>query len=511
MKRERTNWILYGIVLAVVLAAEIFAVAMLWRIDMLPGKYMALLAAAMLFLWACIAVLLIPKKTKGAAARRTAALILAALTVAGCCTASVVAADIHKTMQAITRPTEVSTVISVYVLRDDPAQILKEASGYTLGITSAFDTKNTELAMQGIAQDMGKMPNTKSFETVFGMIDGLYAKQVDAVVLSDAFTLLLEDSEVYGDFAERTRVLHQVTILEKVEAPEGPTVPGNEDPGAWNVQLPEEKPNVTNTPFIIYIGGSDTRGTTLASSTRNDVNILAVVNPKTKQLLLLNTPRDYFIPNPALDGTLDKLTHCGVYGIACSVTALANLYDADIHYYGQINFTGFEKLVDAVGGVRVISHKAFYAGSVYVREGENYFNGKQALAFARERHALGGGDNDRGKNQMKIITAIVEKMASGAIIANYAEILESLQGMFNTNISMDEISALVKMQLSDMEAWNIQSYAVSGWGGSEITGSMPGFKAYVTYPDQATVDHASELIERVFAGEILTQADMEIN
>ena len=61
-------------------------------------------------------------------------------------------------------------------------------------------------------------------------------------------------------------------------------------------------------PFVVYISGSDTRSKVLKSS-RSDVNILAVINPRTKQILLVNTPRDYYIGNPAGNDALDKLTH----------------------------------------------------------------------------------------------------------------------------------------------------------------------------------------------------------
>lgn len=517
MKRDKLFWILYGVLLALLLAAEGFAVAVVWRMNMLPGKYMALLVAVLLVLWLTVgALLLLPgkKKKRAGAARQVVAVVLAVAIVVGCAVAADVAEDLHETMQAITKPMVVSATISVYVRNDDPAQGLSDALGYTFGITGSFDVEHTEQFLDTMEQELGQQLSTKSFDSVFAMIDALYAKQVGAIVINNAYVQILEDSEVYASFTEKARVLFQVDIMEEVEIPTPPPVIGNNDEpdatGETNAenQTPEQD-TVANTPFIIYIGGSDTRSTTLVSASRNDVNILAVVNPETKQLLLINTPRDYFVPNPAVGGALDKLTHCGIYGIDCSVKALSDLYEVPIQYYGQINFTGFEKLVDAVGGVTVYSDVAFTARSTYVRVGENHFNGKQALEFARERMSLAGGDNDRGKNQMKIIKAVVQEMASGAIISRYAEILEGLQGMFNTNISVDEISMLVKMQLSDMATWNVQTYAVSGWGGSEITCSMPGFYAYVTHPNMATVEYATELIKRVFAGEVLTQEDMQ--
>ena len=133
-------------------------------------------------------------------------------------------------------------------------------------------------------------------------------------------------------------------------------------------------------------------------------------------------------------------------------------------------------------------------------------NGHDALNVARERYSLKGGDNARGQNQMKIIKGVVQKMVSGAIISNYADIMNSLEGMFVTDISMDDISKLVKMQLNDFASWNIVSYAVTGEGGEDYT--YTGGLLYVMYPDQGMVNFAQELIERVIAGEILTEQDV---
>ena len=136
-------------------------------------------------------------------------------------------------------------------------------------------------------------------------------------------------------------------------------------------------------PFIVYLGGSDTRSGKLTKG-RNDVNILAVVNPNTKQLLLVNTPRDYYVRNSSGGGARDKLTHCGLYGVNCSMKTLGNLYDETVEYYVQINFTGFKKLIDAMGGITVYSDYAFTAITrTYISQGENNLTGQQALDFAR--------------------------------------------------------------------------------------------------------------------------------
>ena len=227
----------------------------------------------------------------------------------------------------------------------------------------------------------------------------------------------------------------------------------------------------------------------------------------TKQILLINTPRDYYVQNTAGGGARDKLTHCGIYGTSCSMKTLGKLYDINIEYYVRINFTGFKKLIDALGGVTVYSDYAFTAITrTPIQKGENHLDGQQALDFARERYTLKGGDNERGKHQMQVITAVIQKATSGTtIISNYSDIMASVEGMFSMNVPTELISNLMKMQLSDMAQWNIISYSATGTGASEVCYSMPGMKLSVIKPSQSSVSKASRLIDMVYAGEILTE------
>ena len=163
-----------------------------------------------------------------------------------------------------------------------------------------------------------------------------------------------------------------------------------------------EANKITKEPFVIYLSGVDTRGE-LAEKARSDVNILAVVNPQTKQVALINTPRDYYV-DLAGTNSKDKLTHAGLYGVETSMATLGNLYGINVDHYIRINFAGFINIVDALGGVDVYSDQAFtsvgspgYYDPTTFAEGWNHLDGKSALAFARERHAFASGDIQRGR------------------------------------------------------------------------------------------------------------------
>ena len=85
---------------------------------------------------------------------------------------------------------------------------------------------------------------------------------------------------------------------------------------------------IVSEPFVVYLSGVDTRGE-LTENARSDVNILAVVNPVTKRVALINTPRDYYVDLAGTDSK-DKLTHAGLYGVETSMATLGGLYGVDV-------------------------------------------------------------------------------------------------------------------------------------------------------------------------------------
>lgn len=514
-------WRVCGAVLWLVqLAAEVLAAAAVWRLNMLPGGYFALLVGALAVLWLIPGLLLflpVRKRRGGAFAsdrdkprgvfRRMVGAILALAVAVGSVFAWDVVSNVHSTVDGITGAANVVNVsMAVYVLDEDPASTLADTAGYTFSYLEGYEISRTAHVVSEIREAQGDNFEILELGTLSELVDALYRGDADALILNSAYLTILEETEEYADFSQRTRLIHTARIEETI--PE--TEPVTEPTTAEDQTAPTEPPfSITTHPFIMYISGSDTRDYYLSTS-RSDVNILMVVNPQSKQVLLLNTPRDYFVSNPAGNGAKDKLTHCGIYGTSCSVGALEGLYDVSVRYYSQINFTGVETLIDAIGGVDVYSDVAFTAVWTYpIAQGWNHLNGAEARGFAQDRYSHAGGDNVRGQNQMKVIQAVIKKITSGTtIIENYAGILESIEGMFKTNVSTEEIGELVKMQLSDMASWNIMTYAVTGEGGSDITYSMPGLYCYVMYPDEEMVSYGSELIRRVFDGEILTDEDM---
>lgn len=318
---------------------------------------------------------------------------------------------------------------------------------------------------------------------------------MDAIVLNTAYLELFDEMEGYEGVESRLRQIDlrrvetEIVVPESTPAPEGTASPAE----------------TLDKIYTIYISGSDTRYG-LNTVGRSDVNILAVVNTSTKQVLLVSTPRDYYVPLSISNGVPDKLTHAGIYGIDVSIGTIEMLYDLDIDYYFRLNFTGFVDIVDALGGVTVYNDIGFTREGFTYNEGYITLNGAQALGFARERYSFTTGDVQRGINQMRLISGILRKALSPDILTRYTSILQSVDGAFEMNIPYDEIAAVVRNQLDTGGDWSIVRYNVTGWNDSQIPYSMSQY-AYVMQPDYATVDKAKELIARVKNGERLTDED----
>ena len=268
-----------------------------------------------------------------------------------------------------------------------------------------------------------------------------------------------------------------------------------------------EANKITKEPFVLYLSGVDNRGE-LTEKARSDVNILAVVNPTTKRVALINTPRDYYVDLAGTDSK-DKLTHAGLYGVETSMATLGNLYGIQVDHYIRIDFSGFISIIDAVGGVDVYSDQAFtsvgspgYYDPTTFAEGWNHLDGKSALAFARERHAFASGDIQRGINQMKVIDAMANKLKSPTVLMSFSKLMDAVSNCFVTSLSQEQISALVRMQLGDLANWDIESCSVTGSSGkSSQCYSAKGQSLYVMKPDESSVSKAKELIASVLGGE----------
>lgn len=321
---------------------------------------------------------------------------------------------------------------------------------------------------------------------------------------------MIAEMDQYGSFPSQIREIASLkvaTVVERNTPAAQQTSSADQEQTSSDTSAKDDA--VTDEVYTIFVSGIDTRGGMTASS-RSDVNIILTLNATTKQILMISTPRDYFVPLSISNGVPDKLTHAGIYGVNVCMDTLDMLYDININYYFRLNFAGFEQIIDALGGVNVNSDYDFDSGNTtgyHFNKGENHLNGEQALVFARERYAFKEGDRQRGRNQMAVIQGVVDKATQPAFLKNYLSVLDSLDGAFETNVPYDVMASLVRKQLDEGGSWQVLSYSVDGTGDTQKPYSMSS-KAYVMIPDQNTVDKAKVLMKKVREGFRLSEADV---
>lgn len=261
--------------------------------------------------------------------------------------------------------------------------------------------------------------------------------------------------------------------------------------------------NLAKKPFLLYISGIDTRTGTMPSRSLSDVNILAAINPATKKILLVNIPRDSYVLVHGDNGLRDKLTHAGSRGgLQLSTATIEDLFGLKIDRNIRVNFNFVTKLVDSIGGITVtndLNRTLTLEGCTY-QPGDNAVDGKCALRFARERKSYDSGDRHRGENQQQIITRIINKISSNkSIILGYEKILNAIDGSFESNLTSENITSLVRLQLDEMSPWQVESYNVNGSGRLTKTHSYPNQNLYVMDIDQTTLSTAKAKLETVLS------------
>lgn len=458
-------------------------------LDMLPGNYLALVAMILVFLW-CIAFTSQAVRRKKGIPGKIYSLLMVFVLAFGAFNI----AEANNMLSMITGGNIRVDKMAVAVRADDPAETIEDAMDYNFGVQFQQGGDNIQTAVTNLQEELGTQLQVTECSSVQDQAQALINGQADAIIYNEAYTELME--EAVEGFSDDTKIIYEMSIQTELN------LGGGSDD------------SLTKEPFTVYISGIDTYGEVTETS-RSDVNIIAVVNPSTHQILLITTPRDAYVPLYGPDvqqGAMDKLTHAGVYGIETSMETLGALYETDINYYVRLNFTSLIDIVDILGGVDVDSEFAFTTGDesgciVEVHEGLNHFNGEQALAFSRERHALEDGDNQRGKNQQAVITAMLKKVISPTMLLRASTLMNQVSKDVEMNVTQSQLNALIRQQLRSNASWTIQSVALSGEGGQDYCYSASSQLLYVMYPDEAELQKIIDLTNIVEEGGTLPEGE----
>ena len=365
----------------------------------------------------------------------------------------------------------------VIVLKSSDYKYINDIDSKSLGYLKNGDS-NYNKAFKRLKMECKALYS--DYDNVLVLAKKLFNNEVVAIFLNKAYITILDEG--IEDFSSNVKILNEVRVKKKSEAEK-------------NNKVDIDK----NKSFNVYISGIDTYGN-IDSVSRSDVNVIATVNLNSENILLTNIPRDMYVELAGKDGYRDKLTHAGVYGINTSIRTIENFLDIDINYYARINFSSLIRLVDYIGGIDVYSDYSFSVAGYDFEAGMNYnLSGKEALAFSRDRYSFKDVDRQRGRNQEKVIAAIISKVTNSYDINTYLNLINTLESNFQTNMDRDMMNKLIYMQLKNNYRWNISFSEVNGYDSFNYTYSYPWQKLYVMEVDKNSLNRAKIKIKEVIA------------
>lgn len=478
-KRKRSKnkgiWFFRTIAILSIIIFIVFGI-MLYVLDMIPFKYLIIFYIVFGLLYLYLFITSFPKKIKNKFRISSCVFLILFGTIFG-----IGIKYLNDTMDfvgVISKDLFQKEVYYVMTLDDSKYKNIKDLDGKSIGI---YSSKNGEEAIKLL--DKKIKSTSKEYKNVVELFEDLQDNKIDAVLINESTKNLLDTD--LADMELKLKEIYKVYVsIEKTDI----------------VKVVD----ITKKPFNIYVAGGDAYGS-IDNVTNTDVNMIITVDPVNRKVLLTSIPRDYYVNLPSFgNDAYDKLTHAGYYGIEESAKAIENLLDIDINYYVKVNFSTIEGVIDAIKGVDVYSDYSFNEcayGIYHFNKGMNHLNGKQALAFARERKSFSDGDIQRVKNQQKVLTAIIDKVTSSTtLVTNFSQILDSVGNSFSTNMETKSINRFIKMQLNDMRGWSIESQNLVGTDLYTYTYTYPNLQLYVMKQDENSIAMSKNKINKYLKG-----------
>lgn len=460
---------LFILLSCILIGISIFFLAKLFKMDILGAKYMALICAIVALVELFIVLIL---NSRFKVAIKVPFVILDVL-ISGAMIFGIYNLDLASSfVSKIVNVVKKEEIYNVYALVDSDFASIADLNGADLGI---YDngSETLEEALRLLKREVTfKTENT--YDDLANILNECLDGSVDAIFISSSMSELL--NEEYPEQMSKLKIVGQIIV-------------------SFEEDVKRSDIDVTEEPFLIYVSGIDTYGS-IGTVSRSDVNILIAINPKTNQILLVNTPRDYYVKLHSKKA-YDKLTHAGIYGIEESMNTLADLYATDIDFYLKINFSSLIKIVDALGGITVESKYSFSYDGYTFYKGQNTLDGAGALAFSRCRKELPLGDISRGENQEAVIKAIIKKATSPSIISKYSSILKTMEASFVTNMSEENIYSLIKYQINENPTWDISTQNATGSDAYKTTYSAGKTKLYVMTPNEESVTDIKNALREI--------------
>lgn len=453
------------------IAAAFFSYILLSN-KLLPTKYQIIVVVGFILL-TLLVVLLVSRKSIVA---KTIGIILFSIIIATTITGTFY---INKSMKALEKVSNTESIkqtkvkLSLVKLKSSNLEELSKKDDLVTQVYEKENKTDINTFVDEIKGKINKNLKTTDVDSYMLAAKNLITKKTDFIVLNEAYRSVIKD--FIPEFDELTEVVgdKEFTRINKLS------------------NKVEDKSS-----FNLYISGIDTYGP-IETVSRSDVNLIVSVNQKTRKILITTIPRDTYVPIAGGgNNQKDKLTHAGIYGIDSSIKTLENFLNTKIDYYAKVNFNTLIEVVDVLGGVDVDNVQTFSAGGYNFPKGKVHLDGKKALVFSRERYHLADGDHDRGRNQERVLKAIIEKASRPESLLKTSPILSIAEKSAQTNMSKDFMVQMINKEIDEPKGYEIESQDLKGTGKMGLPSyAMPGYRLYMMVADDSSLKDVKDKIE----------------
>lgn len=251
----------------------------------------------------------------------------------------------------------------------------------------------------------------------------------------------------------------------------------------------EDRPSA---PIFLIIAGTDDRPG--LSGARNDALHVVGVNPALSRGTILNIPRDTYTGIPGHGRQKITAAH-QLGGPQLLADTIASFTGVRAQYVLTTNFAGFVGLVDAAGGVRIDIPTAINdrASSAIIPAGTHVLTGEVALAYARARKTLPGGDFSRTENQGRLLLAALAQIRSGngSFADTAAQVATLLTYVRTHGLALEDLFTLARLALT-IDPANVANVTMPGTtgsaGGASVVLASPAASAlFADFADDAVI------------------------
>lgn len=444
VKQSKFKIILIWFINLLVFGAGLFLIYNIYKISGVEDK-LRYIAMGVIFIINLLVIFLSRKLFKKNTVGKTIiAIMLSLIVIAGEAAASYYIFRTYSSLASMNKG-KITYTTAVVVLKESKIDSIDNLNKSNIGIVLDETSIDGYVIGTEIIKDKNLEKNNtiKEYSNVTNMVNDLYDKKIDAVIISKNYPSMFKSIEKFENIKDETKIIYKKSkTLTKEEVSKY----------AGDEILNFNSSDKIDKPFTLLVMGIDSEEKTLSKNAtgNGDSLMLVTFNPKTLNATILSIPRDTYVPIACFAGQKEnKITHAAWQGESCMIKTIENFTGIDIDYYVKINFQGVINLVNAVGGIEVDvpiefcesdSHRSTETQDlVCLKKGKQKLNGEQALALARHRKTLPTGDLQRGVNQQIVVQGILNKIKTIKSANQMLNILDTISKSMDTNFSTKQI------------------------------------------------------------------------